>query len=106
MPTLSDLLDNPEKAKAVPRDLIPKLRGELARLDTILLCRLVARDAELPPCRPEEDRLLTLSEAAARLNLSSDALYRNDYPFVVKIGKRRRFSEKGIERFIRSRAGM
>jgi len=105
VPTLSDLLDDPEKAKLLPRELIPQLRGELARLDTILLCRLVAHDSELPPCRPEEDRLLSLSEAAAKLHLSSDALYRNDYPFVVKIGKRRRFSEKGIEKFSRSRSG-
>lgn len=55
----------------------------------------------------EPDRLLTVAEAAQRLGLSKDHLYRhaNAYPFVVRLGSRLRFSERGFERYIRQRQG-
>lgn len=105
VPTLAEVLSDPAKAVTLPREAIPQLRGELARLDTILLSRLLVDDSDQQRSGLG-DRLLDVSEAAEKLGLSHDALYRNDYPFVVKIGNRRRFSEKGIEKFIRSRAGM
>ena len=103
VPTLSQILSEPEKVVALPREVIPGLRGELARIDTILLTRLLTDD-DGSSANNQEDRLLEIAEAAAKLGLSHDALYRNDYPFVVKIGKRRRYSAKGIEKFIQARA--
>ena len=104
VPTLTDLLIDPERIPALPKDLIAKLRGQIAKLDTLLLSRLLTGD-RAGPC-PDGDRLLTASEAALKLGLTKDALYRNAYPFMVRVGSRRRFSEKGIENFIRHRTGM
>ena len=105
VPTLAEILADPGRATALPKEAIPQLRGELARLDTILLGRLLTENGT-QSANADRDRLLDVDEASKKLGLSRDALYRNNYPFIVKIGNRRRFSEKGIERFIRNRAGM
>jgi hypothetical protein len=39
--TLADLLSSPLKINGLPREVIAHLRGELAALDSLLLCRLV-----------------------------------------------------------------
>jgi len=104
VPTLTDLLSDPARISALPREAIAELRGQIAKLDTVLLSRLLG-SGEIQPAA-EGDRLLTAGEAALKLGLPKDALYRNDYPFLVRIGSRRRFSEKGIEQFIRNRTGM
>ena len=82
------------------------MRGELARLDTMLLGRL------LQPSNgsggPEAgDRLLSTQEAAAKLGTSTDYLYRHSskLPFTVRLGRKVLFSEAGIERYIRARMG-
>ena len=84
---------------------IPAMRGELARLDTLLVSRLLqsADHAE----HSQGDRLLNAKEAAAKLGLSADRLYRHSstFPFTVRIGRQLRFSEAGIERYIRQRMG-
>lgn len=103
VPTLTDLLNDPDRISALPKEVIAELRGQIAKLDSLLLSRLVA-GGEVQP-RADGDRLLDVAEAAAKLGLSRDALYRNEYPFVVKIGNRLRFSERGIEKFIRNRMG-
>jgi predicted DNA-binding transcriptional regulator AlpA len=103
VPTLTDLLNDPDRISVLPRDVIAELRGQIAKLDTLLFSRLLAGGDDRPGA--DGDRLLDVAEAAAKLGLSRDALYRNEYPFVVKIGNRRRFSERGIEKFIRNRTG-
>jgi predicted DNA-binding transcriptional regulator AlpA len=103
VPTLADLLNDPERIAALPRGVIAELRGQIAKLDTLLLGRLLAGGDVQPGA--DCDRLLDVDEAATKLGVSRDALYRNAYPFVVKIGNRRRFSERGIEKFIRNRTG-
>jgi predicted DNA-binding transcriptional regulator AlpA len=103
VPTLTDLLNDPARISTLPREAIAELRGQIAKLDTLLFSRLLA--SEQPQSCTDGDRLLDVAEAAAKLGLSRDALYRNDYPFVVKIGNRRRFSGRGIEKFIRNRTG-
>ena len=104
VPTLADLLNDPQKILALPKEVIAELRGQITKLDTLLFSRLLTSE-QLQPGR-DGDRLLTVTEAAAKLGLPKDALYRNEYPFVVRIGSRRRFSEKGIEKFISNRSGM
>ncbi len=54
-----------------------------------------------------EDRLLTVEEAAKKLGLSTDWLYRRarKLPFTVRLGRRLRFSERGLDRYIRQRQG-
>jgi hypothetical protein len=104
VPMLTDLLSDPGKISALPRDAIAELRGQIAKLDTLLLSRLLTCEQHTPGM--DGDRLLRAVEAAAKLGLPKDALYRNEYPFMVRVGSRRRFSEKGIEKFIRNRMGM
>jgi predicted DNA-binding transcriptional regulator AlpA len=57
---------------------------------------------------PTEDRLLVIADAAARLAVSKDWLYRHAdrLPFTVRLSNRQpRFSAKGIDRYIASRVG-
>ena len=53
------------------------------------------------------DRLLDIDEAASRLGVDRQWLYRRTrtLPFVVRLDGQVRFSERGIERFIASRRG-
>ena len=90
----------------VPHEQIPPLMAQLAAVQTALAARLVtAADAAEPAAR---DRLLTAEEAAGKLNTTADWLYRNKkkLPFFVLVGQGQvRFSEQGIERWIRQQAG-
>lgn len=55
-----------------------------------------------------EDRLLDVKEAAARLSLTVDYLYRHGdtFPFTVRVAPGQvRFSSNGISRFILARQG-
>jgi excisionase family DNA binding protein len=69
-----------------------------------LAARLVAAE---PPTKTQDDTLLTVEEAAQRLGVSKDWLYRRSrkLPFVVRLSRHVRYSAEGIERFIRSRVG-
>ena len=40
--TLADSLSDPERISALPKDVIAELRGQIAKLDTLLLSRLLA----------------------------------------------------------------
>jgi excisionase family DNA binding protein len=53
------------------------------------------------------DRLLGVEEAAAKLGVTTDWLYRHhkELPFTLRHGRRVRFSELGIEQYIRKRRG-
>lgn len=106
VPTLMDLLNYPERISALPKDVIAELRGQIARLDTLLLSRLL--NGEQPQPGVDGDWLLTAAEAAQKLGTTEDWLYRhaNTLPFAVRVGKKHlRFSEVGIERYIRQRIG-
>ena len=53
------------------------------------------------------DRLLTARQAGKKSGFSADWLYRHadSLPFVVRVGRSLRFSESGLEKWIRSRSG-
>jgi excisionase family DNA binding protein len=76
------------------------------------MCRLGQKQSENAEHSPgtgihQEDRLLTIDQAAAKLMTSKDWFYRNSgrLPFTLRIGRNLRFSEQGIERWIMSRTG-
>ncbi len=52
---------------------------------------------------PEADRLLDVREAARRLNVSTDYVYRHkdDWPFTVRNGRKVGFSERGLSAHLR-----
>ena len=89
---------------SLPREDLPELIGELERI------KAAAWSALMAPQNgngrgPEGDRLLDAGQAAQKLGISKDALYRHNYPFSLRIGGKRRFSQLGIERYIKQRAG-
>lgn len=106
VPSLQEIIAEPARVSALPTEAIPALRGELARLDTILLTRLLAMTTNAES--DSDDQLLDAAEAAAKLGTSEDWVYRHakTLPFTVRIGKKSlRFSKAGIDRYIRQRAG-
>jgi excisionase family DNA binding protein len=101
MAKLSDLLSDPGKIEGLSREAIPRLRGELAQLDTLLLSRLfAAKEPDTP-----EDQLLNVTEAAERLGVSTDYLYHHSatMPFTRRVGRKLLFSTAGLAKYIRSR---
>lgn len=84
------------------RDEAIALMAKLAAAQNRLAASLAAL-AE--PTQP--DRLLDIDEAAGRLNVDPQWLYRRTkaLPFVVRLDGQVRFSERGLERFIASRRG-
>lgn len=97
--SLSDLLSDPARIEALSREAIPQLRGELAHLDTLLICRLLAagQDRGTP-----DDQLLSVEDSATRLGCSPDYLYRHHsrLPFTRRVGRKLLFSARGIEKHI------
>jgi predicted DNA-binding transcriptional regulator AlpA len=55
----------------------------------------------------QPDRRLNVEEAAAKLGMSKDKLYRraNSFPFTIRIDRSLGFSEQGIDRWLRSKSG-
>jgi excisionase family DNA binding protein len=97
-----------------PSDL-PALAGELARTLALVVARtattamtvVTAVAAPSTASDPASDELLTVEEAAARLNVKVSWLYRHarELPFARKIGRRTlRFDPRGLDRWLRVRA--
>lgn len=107
IPKLADLLNDPAAVSDLPLEAVPGLRAELAKLDSLLLMRLSFPQSNGQPCSQEGDRLLTAKEAGGKLCRSEDGMYRhaNEFPFTVRDGRQVRFSQKGIEKYIRQRVG-
>lgn len=71
------------------------LAARLAMLASTLSGRIEARDPDETP-----DENLTIDEAARRLGISKDFLYRHDLPFKVRIGRRVLFSARGLSKWL------
>jgi hypothetical protein len=88
-------------AREMPRDELPELLGQLRVIEATAMARLAPASTR---CAPESaDRLLDVEEAAGRLNVSQDFLYRNwkRLPFARKYPFGLRFSESGVNSYIR-----
>jgi predicted DNA-binding transcriptional regulator AlpA len=90
---------NPAEASA--------LLSRLAAAQTRLAGRLLEL-TQLDDHRDNHDRLLDAKQAAERLGVASAWLYRHagQLPFTTRVGAHLRFSERGLDRFIRSRTGV
>jgi predicted DNA-binding transcriptional regulator AlpA len=87
------------------RQLIAKL--EMAR-GALKARRIILSGETAAPASAQDapDRLLRVGEAAQRIGIAVDTLYRNadDYPFTQRPRPRcLRFSERGIEKWIKTR---
>jgi predicted DNA-binding transcriptional regulator AlpA len=85
-------------AKEIPASELPRLLGELEEIRVTALARLTT-----PAPAPQPDQLLDVEQAAVRLGVSADYLYRHshEFPFTRRIGKRLLFSVLGIEKYLR-----
>lgn len=83
----------------------PELLGELERFKASLWLRMTI--GSQGAASPQPDRLLTATEVAERLNVTTAYIYRNarSYPFMVRQGRYVRFSNNGLELYLRRRQG-
>jgi hypothetical protein len=87
-----------EDARTLPADRLPRLLGDLEVVRTTALARLVST---LAPTTAIPDELLTVKQAAAKFGCSRDFLYRNEFPFVRRLGRKRLYNSRGIEEYLR-----
>ena len=102
---LAALVEDPARVATVPPGRIPALLSQLSALQGAMAARLISADRE--ETVSSEDTLLTVDQAAERLGVSTDWLFRRSrtLPFVVRLGRHLRFSNRGIDRYLRSRTG-
>ena len=107
--TLNHLAELERELAALGADELPRFAGELERLRAMVWARLagLAANGQGQHGGDEAGTLLNAREAARRLSLSTDYLYRHakTLPFTVRVGRQLRFSAQGIERYIRLRQG-
>lgn len=91
-------------AETLPPDRIPEALGEIERLKAVLWGRMMAAR---PKKENHGDRLMTVKQAARRLNCSEGWIYAHadGLPFTRRMGRSLRFSEQGIQEYIEARNG-
>ena len=102
---LAALVADPARVATVPPRRIPALLSQLSALQGAMAARLISADRD--EAASAEETLLTVDEAAERLGVSKDWLFRRSrtLPFVVRLGRHLRFSGRGIDRYLRNRTG-
>jgi hypothetical protein len=109
VPTLDELARDPLRARDLAVDALAALAARCAAVQSALaaaqLALVVNGWTTEAPAPIDGDRLLVVEEAAAKLGLTCDYLYRRkDLPFRVSVAPGQvRFSLKGIEKFIRAK---
>ena len=106
VPTLTELLAHPERVRDLPPEAALSVLGQVAGLTPLLLARVASGNGH-GPADDGADELLDVKATARRLGASEDYVYRHAkrLPFTVRQGRMVRFSARGIERYIRQRAG-
>src|SRR6185312_6160196 len=98
----SELQNVLESLRGMTPEQLPNLLGELEVIRTTAMMRLTSSAQT-----PQADKLIGIDEAADRLGISKDYLYRHkgEYPFLKRMGGKILFSSAGIEAFIRKNRG-
>jgi excisionase family DNA binding protein len=93
------------RAHELPPEQLPRFLGELEEVRCTAVARL-STQVSLNPGGP--DQLVRIGEAAKRLSISEDYLYRHsrELPFTKRIGRNLLFSSAGIEKYIRQQGGL
>lgn len=89
--------------ESVPTALLPGVLAALSLQMTTATLRLL-EDGTSNEAVGSGDENLKIDEAARRLGVSVDYLYRHSMPFRVRIGRRLLFSSRGLERWIQEQA--
>jgi excisionase family DNA binding protein len=93
-------------ARTPPEGIIPLLAALSSRVNAVT-ARLLTVSPEPVSSGMRLDENLSIEEAARRLGVSRDYVYRHAHklPFTVRIGRRLLFSARGLERWNRQRQG-
>ncbi|MBZ5499700.1 MAG: helix-turn-helix domain-containing protein [Acidobacteriia bacterium] len=96
MPT--NVLDQDRLLK-LPLETVPALIAQMAAAQSTLAARLLGAEKT----QEFNDELLDAEGAAEKLGVSKDWLYTrtNTLPFVVRLGRKVKFSLRGIEKYIK-----
>lgn len=108
VPRLEELADDPRVAGVLDAHTTDVLELTAITALTALRRRKLALAAERRQAGPRQpDRLIRSKEVAIRLGIGVDWVYRHkdELPFLVRLGTVPRFSEKGLEDYIRKRRG-
>jgi hypothetical protein len=108
VPRLEELVVDPDKIRVLDAHTTRALRKQAILALNVLYNYELERDGPgSDRVEPRRDRLLNVQEAAVKLRVTVDWLYRHhkQLPFVVRHGRPLRFSELGIEDYIRKRRG-
>jgi predicted DNA-binding transcriptional regulator AlpA len=104
---LGALLDHPERVGEVPAAELPAIVLRLAALQSAVAARLTAEATSAPAASEQApEKLLDVRQAAERVGMSADWLYRHKdkLPFTRLVGTRTvRFSDAGITRWLAHR---
>src|ERR1044072_8620720 len=108
---LAGILTDPTRAQELGTTEAIILIAEVAVIQATLATRIATQSEQVryPPsaaARVEEDRLLTVDEAASRLGVTRQWLYRHskELPFTRKLSRKAlRFSESGMQRWQEAR---
>lgn len=93
--------------EATPAPELPQLIGELEAARAAAWARLTAPAADKPAdVSGQQARNLDITDAAKRLGISKDWLYRHasELPFALRIGRRLVFDSVALERWNRRHA--
>ncbi|NOU08629.1 MAG: hypothetical protein HOO98_01220 [Nitrospira sp.] len=100
IPSLDTLASDPSQIDGLPPEVVKALWVDVRNLEKVLVLRMLTAPST---ASPPEDRLIGIDEASALLGMSKDRLYRTEYPFVIRDGGLLRFSNNGIQRWIKNR---
>ena len=94
---LQSVLDS---VRELALEQLPQLLGELETVRATALLKMSA-----PAPAHTHDELLTVDQAAQRLGVSTDYLYRNaqQFPFTRHLGRNLRFSALGLDAYLAKR---
>jgi excisionase family DNA binding protein len=87
------------QARSLPAEELPRLIGDLAEIQATAQARLLIPS----PVPVPSDELLEIEEAAERLSVSQDYLYKhaNRLPFTRRMGRRLLFSSTGLTAYLK-----
>jgi len=106
IPALDEIAGDPSRAESLSYQAVWDLMVKANGLQALLLGRLAYLNQTPDKESLQNDRLLDVNETAKKLSVSTDWLYRNSnkLPFTRRLGPRKlRFSDRGIEKYIKSR---
>jgi hypothetical protein len=107
VPSLTDLLADRSRVAELPCEVAAGLASEAAdlraRADGLHTALLIRALAGSGTGREGPDRLLSVAEAACRLAVSQDYVYRHaaEWSFTVRRGRKLGFSEQGLAAHLR-----